>query len=104
MTESSFLDINQNKYDFKDDLNYLDVFPKGLSKDVVIKLSKIKNEPEWMLNFRLKAFDHFLKMEMPIWGADLSKIDFNDITYYMSPNSKVANSWDDVPDNIKKDF
>jgi len=104
MTESSFLDINQNKYDFKDDLNYLDVFPKGLSKDVVIKLSKIKNEPEWMLNFRLKAFDHFLKMEMPIWGADLSKIDFNDITYYMSPNSKVANSWDDVPDNIKKTF
>ena len=51
MTESSFLDINQNKYDCKDDLNYLDVFPKGLSKDVVIKLSKIKNEPEWMLNF-----------------------------------------------------
>ena len=102
--ETSFLDIDQKKYNFKDDLNYLDVFPKGLSKEVVIKLSKLKNEPEWMLNFRLKAFEHFTKMEMPTWGADLSKIDFNNISYYMSLSSKVANSWDDVPEKIKNTF
>ena len=103
-TETSFLDIAQTKYGDKDDIKYFEKFPKGLSKEVVVKISKLKNEPEWMLDFRLKAFEHFLKREMPKWGADLSKIDFNDISYFASSSEKVANSWDDVPENIKKTF
>ena len=103
-TETSFLDIAQGKYSEKDDITYIEKFPKGLNKEVVIKLSKLKNEPEWMLDFRLKAFEHFLKRPMPAWGSDLSKVDFNDISYFTASTDKVSNSWDDVPENIKKTF
>ena len=103
-TETSFLDIDQKKYDFKDNLEYLEVIPKGLSRETVEAISKIKNEPEWMLKIRLKAYEEFLKKPMPEWGGDLSKIDFNNITYFMSPNKKVTNNWEDVPEKIKNTF
>ncbi len=104
MSETSFLGIDQKKYGFKDNLEYLEVIPKGLSKETIEKISKIKNEPEWMLNIRLKAYEEFLKKPMPKWGLDLSAIDFNNITYYMSTVDKVAKNWDDVPEKIKKTF
>lgn len=103
-TKTTFLDIDQKKYDFKEDLEYLEVLPKGLSREVVEKISKIKNEPEWMLKIRLKAFETFMNMPMPTWGADLSKIDFNDITYFIAPTKKVADRWEDVPEKIRKTF
>jgi len=102
--ETSFLDIAQTKYGDKDNIEYFEKFPKGLNKEVVIKISKLKNEPQWMLDFRLKAFEHFLQRKMPEWGADLSKINFDDISYYASSTEKVSDSWDDVPENIKKTF
>ena len=104
MNETSFLDINQKKYSFKEDLEYLEVFPKGLNKEIVEAISKIKNEPEWMLKIRLKAYEEFLKKPMPTWGPDLSNIDFNDITYYLSANKKVENDWEKVPEKIKNTF
>jgi len=104
MNETSFLDINQKKYSFKEDLEYLEVFPKGLNKEIVEAISKIKNEPEWMLKIRLKAYGEFLKKPMPTWGPDLSNIDFNDITYYLSANKKVENDWEKVPEKIKNTF
>src|SRR3989344_3419252 len=103
-TKTSFLDIDQKKYDFNDEIEYLEVLPKGLSLDVVKKISQIKKEPEWMLNIRIKAYEEFLKKPMQNWGPDLSHIDFNNITYYMSSSSKVAKEWEDVPENIKKTF
>jgi Fe-S cluster assembly protein SufB len=102
--ETSFLDVAQRKFEFKDEVNYIHEFPKGLSKEVVEKISKIKDEPEWMLNFRLKAFEHFMKTPLPKWGGDLTNMDFNKITYYIAPTDKVANSWDDVPEGIRKTF
>src|SRR5207249_5054468 len=64
----------------------------------------MKKEPEWMLKFRLRAYEHFVKRPMPMWGGDLAHIDFNDIYYYLRPTDKVEKSWDDVPDKIKATF
>src|ERR1700716_4322372 len=77
---------------------------KGLSPEVVASISQHKKEPEWMLKFRLKALDHFLKRPMPTWGADLSGIDFNNIYYYVKPVEEQSRSWDDVPESLKKTF
>jgi len=77
---------------------------KGLSPEVVAAISDHKNEPEWMLKFRLKALAHFRKRAMPSWGADLSGIDFDNIYYYVKPTEEQSRSWDDVPDSIRQTF
>ena len=77
---------------------------KGLSREVVETISKMKGEPEWMTNVRLKAYDHFLERAMPAWGADLSQIDFEDIHYYLKPAEQQGKTWDDVPKDIKETF
>ena len=64
----------------------------------------MKGEPQWMTDYRLKAFDIFQKKPMPTWGADLEQIDFQDIYYYVKPTSDEAKSWDDVPADMKRTF
>lgn len=76
----------------------------GLDEDVIRQISALKNEPEWMLKFRLDAYKHFLSKPMPTWGADLSGINFDEIYYYVKPQVKKQKSWDDVPDDIKNTF
>lgn len=76
----------------------------GLNEDVIRNISKFKNEPEWMLEYRLKAYRAFLKMDMPNFGPDLSNIDFNSFTYFIRPTKKEESNWDDVPDTIKNTF
>lgn len=78
--------------------------PQGLNEDVVKQISKMKNEPEWMLKFRLKAYENFLSMPMPKWGADLSGINFDEIHYYVRPSDKAEKRWEDVPSQIKETF
>lgn len=78
---------------------------KGLSREKVIEISKIKNEPEWMLEFRLKAYDTFLDFEMPKWGPDLCDVDFDQYTYYVKPSNKEqSNDWQEVDETIKDTF
>ena len=77
---------------------------KGLTKKVVEEISSMKDEPEWMLNYRLKALEHFYKRPMPQWGGDLSELDFDEITYYVKPSEKSERSWDEVPEEIKQTF
>jgi len=77
---------------------------RGLSREVVEKISALKGEPEWMLEFRLKALDHFQKRPMPTWGPDLSGLNLDNIYYYLKPTEAEAKSWDDVPDTIKNTF
>ncbi len=77
---------------------------KGISPEVVAAISAHKEEPEWMLKFRLKALDHFLKRPMPTWGADLSGIDFDNIYYYIKPVDEMGRSWDEVPESIRNTF
>ncbi|MFT6765649.1 MAG: Fe-S cluster assembly protein SufB [Alteromonas naphthalenivorans] len=76
----------------------------GLSKDVVLRISQEKNEPQWMIDFRLRALDIFEQKPMPSWGADLSELNHHDIQYYVKPTDKQETSWDKVPDKIKKTF
>lgn len=98
-------DIGEYKYGFHDrDDNYTFKSEKGLSREVVENISRMKGEPEWMLEFRLKALDHFLKRPMPNWGPDLKELNFDEIYFYVKPTEKSEKSWDDVPDDIKRTF
>ena len=99
------LDMDYSKYDFKDSTEmYVHLSKKGLTKDTIREISKLKDEPEWMLNFRLRAYDVFMKKPMPQWGGDLNKIDFQNIYYYAKASEKTEKSWDDVPENVKNTF
>ena len=82
------------------------ILEKGLSAKVIKKISALKNEPEWMLNIRLKAYKVFLKLKNPKWGPDLSFINFDEYIYYASSigSEYYKTSWDEVPEKIKKQF
>src|SRR5512147_1227334 len=98
-------DIGEYKYGFHDpEDKYAFKSEKGLSREVVENISRMKGEPEWMLEFRLKALDHFLKRPMPTWGPSLKELDFDEIYFYVKPTEKSEKSWDDVPDDIKRTF
>src|SRR5919198_204177 len=77
---------------------------RGLSEAVVRDISAKKNEPEWMLEARLKALRLFQRKPMPHWGADLSGIDFDNIKYFVRSTEKQATSWDDLPQDIKNTY
>ncbi|WP_034269489.1 Fe-S cluster assembly protein SufB [Actinospica robiniae] len=77
---------------------------RGLSEEVVREISALKNEPQWMLDFRLKALRLFERKPMPNWGADLSGIDFDNIKYFVRATDKQVNSWDDLPMDIKNTY
>lgn len=96
--------IGDYKYGFRDPETFVYKSQKGLNKEVVQQISYMKGEPQWMLDFRLRALDHFLKRPMPTWGADLSKLDLDDLYYYVKPTEKEGKSWDDVPATIKNTF
>lgn len=77
---------------------------KGLDAQVVETISRIKQEPDWMRELRLKAYDSFVKQKNPDWGPDLSGIDFDEYTYYIKPSEKQGKDWDEVPETIKDTF
>ncbi|GAA0967702.1 Fe-S cluster assembly protein SufB [Acrocarpospora macrocephala] len=77
---------------------------RGLSEDVVRNISGLKNEPEWMLDLRLKGLRLFGRKPMPTWGADLTGIDFDNIKYFVRSTEKQAASWDELPADIKNTY
>lgn len=77
---------------------------KGLDEEVIRQISAFKEEPEWMLEFRLKAYHHFLERSMPSWGPDLSGLNLDEIYFYVRPEEIDQKSWDDVPETIKNTF
>lgn len=96
--------IEEYKYGFNDgDVGVLK-FEKGLSEEVITKISELKKEPKWMLEYRLEAYKHFKNLDMPDWSVDLSELDYDDIYYYLKPSEKMYDSWDDVPEKIKDTF
>src|SRR5512145_2754942 len=98
-------DIGEYKYGFHDpEDKYAFKSGKGLSREVVENISRMKGEPQWMLEFRLKALEHFLKRPMPNWGPSLKDLNFDEIYFYVKPTEKSEKSWDDVPDDIKRTF
>jgi Fe-S cluster assembly protein SufB len=89
-----------------DDVDYSFKSEKGVDADVVRNISKMKNEPEWMTEIRLKAYEHFTERPTPDWGGSglLDEIDYDDIYYYMRATDKPGRSWEEVPPEIKDTF
>src|SRR6187399_2287790 len=104
LTQRQMVDNDRSRFDFKDEIVYLTQTKRGLTRETVEEISAIKEEPEWMLNFRLRAYEHFLKRPMPVWTDGLDRIDFEKIIYYRKPSEREEKSWDDVPDQIKETF
>ena len=77
---------------------------RGISREVVETISRIKGEPDWVLEYRLKAFEAFEKMAVQDWGPDLSDLNFDDYIYYIRPADRKSSSWEDVPETIKNTF
>lgn len=97
-------DRYQEEYGFHEPENYTFKAERGLNREVVTNMSRMKGEPKWMTDFRLKALDIFYKKPMPTWGADLSGIDFDNIYYYIKPSEDSVRSWDDVSPEVKNTF
>ena len=92
-----------NKYDFKTESKAVFKARKGIDAEIVTQISEMKNEPEWMRDFRLKSLKIFESKPNPEWGGDIA-IDFQDIFYYLKPTDQQGRSWDDVPQEIKDTF
>lgn len=92
-----------NKYNFVTQTTGVFKARKGLSEEVVRQISEMKNEPEWMLEFRLRSLEIFNSKPMPEWGGDIN-INFDDVYYYLKPTEGQSKSWDDVPQEIKDTY
>ena len=98
------MEKEEYKYGFKNkDVSILKT-DKGLNEDVVREISKLKHEPDWMLEFRLKSLNYFFASPLPKFGPSLTNLDFDSYTYFIRPSEKVEKNWDDVPETIKNTF
>jgi Fe-S cluster assembly protein SufB len=95
---------DEYQFGFSDPETFVFKSRKGLDESVVRQISSLKGEPEWMLAFRLKAFNHYQDRPMPTWGAELSDLDLDDIYYYVKPTEGEGRTWEEVPDTIKNTF
>jgi Fe-S cluster assembly protein SufB len=99
--------INSNykeKYGFNVQSDYSFKSKKGLNEEIVREISRNKNEPEWMTDFRIKSYHTFLKKKNPLWGGNLEEINYDEIYYYLRPTDKEERSWEDVPEQLKNTF
>ena len=103
LTENTDVVGEINKYDFRTETEAVFKARKGLDREIVNQISDMKNEPEWMREFRLKSLDIFESKPMPKWGGGIN-LDFQDIFYYLKPTNEQGRSWDDVPQEIKDTF
>ena len=94
----------RRKYEFRDEAKAIYQTEKGLSEETVREISKIKGEPEFMLKFRLDSLKEFFNHHQPTYGPDLKWIDFQNYTYYTRVSDKIAQDWDEVPDEVKNTF
>jgi len=104
-TTEQEIGVGDYRFGFRDSTdNYTFKSRKGLDEEIVSQISEMKNEPEWMRDFRLDALESFFQKPLPTWGGDLSHMDFQDIYYYMKASEQQETSWDDVPDDIRKTY
>ncbi len=97
-------DIQRGVYDIKNEDKARYKTQSGLTPDIIRDISREKNEPEWMLDFRLKSLDIYNSKPIPTWGADISGLDMENIVTYVRPDSDMQQSWEDVPEEIKDTF
>ncbi|HSJ53972.1 MAG TPA: Fe-S cluster assembly protein SufB [Anaerolineae bacterium] len=98
------VDLDEYRYGFRDKEDYVFKSRKGLDHEIVDEISWMKGEPDWMRALRHKALDIFFSKPTPTWGGDLSRLDYNDIYYYIKPVQQQGRTWDEVPDSIKETF
>ncbi len=104
-TAVPLVELDRDVFDHADEERHVYKAKPGLSEELVREISRQKNEPEWMLNIRLKGLRAFLETPTPTWGPDLSKLNFDEIIYYARPDAKNdSKNWDEVPADIKKTF
>jgi len=100
------IDLGAYKLGWSDREDYVFKPEKGLNEGIIVQMSGMKGEPAWMLEFRLKAYQRWLRKPIPQWGGGglLNEIDFDDIYYYIKPTEGQAKDWDMVPDSIKETY
>ena len=98
-------DIDRSIYDIRNDGADDYRFDAGLSAEIVERLSREKNDPDWMREFRLRSLEIYNRLEVPDWGPDISGLDMDHIATYVRPkNNKMQNKWEDVPEEIRDTF
>ena len=95
-------DIDRSVYDVIDEEKDAYRIEEGLTKEIIDKLSKEKNDPEWMHEFRLKSLEAYNEMKIPDWGPSIEGLDIDHIVTYVRPNTNMKNDWEDVPQDIKE--
>lgn len=103
-TNMSEIGISDYKYGFHDDVKPVFKSRKGLNKEIIHQISDMKDEPDWMLEFRLEAYEIFKAKPDVKWGGYLASLDFNDIYYYVKASDRTERNWEDVPEDIKNTF
>ncbi len=98
------LDLGRYKLGWNDEVDYVYKPKRGLDENIINEISWMKGEPQWMRDFRLKSYRHFLKRPMPNWGGDMSQIYFDEIFYYIKPTEGQVDRWEDLPDAIKRTY
>lgn len=105
MEEKTYVeDIDRSLYDFRNEDEDAYKLDEGLTKEIVLQISKEKNDPDWMRELRLKSLDIYNSLEMPEWGPSIEGLDMDHILTYVRKNTKMAGDWDSVPDEIKDTF
>ena len=105
MKEKTYIqDIDESIYDFRFAEDEEDMLGRGIGADLIDEISKEKNDPEWMRNFRQKSLELFHKQRMPQWGPSIEGLDMDRIVTYIRPKAKMRNNWEDVPEDVKKTF
>ena len=105
MKEKTYVeDIDRSMYDFRNEDADAYRLNEGLSEEIVLQISKEKNDPEWMKELRLKSLKLYNEMDLPDWGPSLKDLDMDHIATYVRKNAKLADNWDDVPAEVKDTF
>ncbi|MEX0617153.1 MAG: Fe-S cluster assembly protein SufB [Candidatus Woykebacteria bacterium] len=107
MSKTATIEVNEGyreKYGFSKPEKYVFKTRKGLDESIVGEISYQKEEPDWMREFRLRAYEIFKSKKQPKWGADLSRINYDEIYYYLKPTEKQSKSWEDLPVEIRETY
>lgn len=102
--KSQVADVDRSLYDFRYDEKDAYRIESGLTPEIVRQISEEKHDPDWMLDFRLKSLEIYNRLEVPDWGPSIAGLDMENVATYVKPNTKMAASWDEVPDDIKDTF
>lgn len=97
-------EMDRGIYDVKNEDSFSFKSEKGLTKDIIETISEEKNEAKWMRDFRLRSLEIYNKLKLPTWGPSLDELDMDNIVTYVRPKSSLVGSWDEVPEDIKKNF